>query len=447
MARKPTSASPLIDWYRYYRSNIQRREREISKRGYRIDETLVPRIIKRDELSDIELQAEINRISQIKPIDIYSRATYVTPEAEVISGAEQQHRQHIIGYYKGIGKEQLEKRPEQVPQYVENYFKRKYKIQHEIEYENETWIAEADRQYQQEQDDRYRIYRDYREKYPMEIADKLTDLELAKSKTENETVKNAIQHGIDRIKSDYEQRTQQEEFDAISIAEQKDALLRKYYQALDDNDKKAADYYKESFERISGETVEEQDLTKYSWYQAPETAEEKVDEESEWQDVDYNYRGEDYGDESDRQYVDYNYHGNDYRVGEDFAPGDLKGSMAFLNEIEERIRDGFYNTRGGLRFSHHKHGWRPYDFDEDKNALLTMWRNTVDRYTNNKADMIDFVNYIKENNAKISELIEAIKLDSDGNVYRAHYAELFNILHYDAPTVEELMNFGDIEEV
>lgn len=433
----------LIEQYRQQRERIQRREREIAKRGYRIGESLVPRIIKRNELSDIELQAEINRIRQIKPIDIYSRATYVTPEAEVISGAEQQHRQHIIGYYKGIGKEQLEKRPEQVPQYVENYFRRRYSIEPDIS----VWREEADRQYQQEQDDRYRIYRDYREKYPMEIADKLTEIELAINKTESNTIKNAMQREIDRIKSDYEQKTKQEEFDAISIAQQKDTLLLKYYQALDDNDKKAAGYYKESFERISGETVEEQDLTKYSWYQAPEIAEEKVDEEepfSGWHDEVYD---EEYGGENDRQYVDYNYHGDDYRVGEDFAPGDLKGSLSFLNEIEERIRNGFYNTRGGLRFSHHKHGWRPYDFDEDKNALLDMWRDTVDRYTNNKADMIDLVNYIKENNARISELIEAIKKDSDGNVYRAHYAELFNILHYDAPTVEELMNFGDIEEV
>lgn len=439
---KPTESSPLIDWYRYYRNIIKERERKISKRGYNLGESLVPRIIKKGELSDTELQAEINRISQIKPIDIYSRATYVTPEKEVISGAEQQHRQHIIGYYKGIGKEQLERRPEQVPRYVKNYFRRRYSIEPDIS----VWREEADRQYQQEQDDRYRIYRDYREKYPMEIADQLTELELAKNKTEREAIKNAIQNNIDRIKSEYEQRRQQEEFDAISIAEQKDTLLLKYYQALDDNDKKAADYYKESFERISGETVEEQDLTKYSWYQAPEIIEEKVEEEepfSGWHDEAYD---EDY-DEDERQYVDYNYYGDDYRVGEDFAPGDLQGSLAYLNEIEERIRNGFYNTRGGLRFSHHKHGWRPYDFEEDKNELLTMWRNTVDRYTNNKADMIAFVNYIKENNAKISQLIEAIKLDSDGNVYRAHYAELFNILHYDAPTVEELKNFGDIEEV
>lgn len=443
MARKPTASSPLIDWYRYYRSNIQRREREIAKRGYKTGESLVPRIIKRGDLSDTELLAEINRISKIKPIDIYSRATYVTPEQEIISGAEQQHRQHIIGYYKGIGKEQLQKRPEQVPQYVENYFRRRHRIQPDITY----WEEEADRQYQHEQDDRYRIYRDYREKYPMEIADRLTELELAKNKTESNTIKNAIQNNIDRIKSEYEQKTRQEEFDALSVAEQKDTLLFKYYQALDDNDKKAADYYKESFERISGETVEEQDLTKYSWYQAPEIIEEKVEEEepfSGWHDEEYD---EDYEDESEWQDVDYNYRGDDYRIGDEFATDDLHGYLSYLSEIEERIRNGFYNTRAGLRSGHRKGGWRPYDFDEDKNALLNMWRDTVDKYSNTQADRRDFINYIKDNRKKISELIEAVSYDSDQAVYLRHYAELFEILHYDAPTVEELMNFGDIEEV
>lgn len=441
----------LIEQYRQQRERIQRREREIAKRGYRIGESLVPRIIKRKELSDIELQAEINRIRQIKPIDIYSRATYVTPEAEVISGAEQQHRQHIIGYYKGIGKEQLERRPEQVPQYVENYFRRRYSIEPDIS----VWREEADRQYQQEQDDRYRIYRDYREQYPMAIADQLTELELAKNKTERDAVKNAIQNNIDRIKSEYEQKQRQEEFDAISIAKQKDTLLLKYYQALDDNDKKAADYYKESFERISGETVEEQDLTKYSWYQAPEIIEEKVEEEepfSGWHD-------EELTDEeisaiereSDEwQDVDYNYYGDDYRIGDEFAPDDISAYYDIIERVTNLIAEGYYIKSGGLiskkiRRVHRKGGDRfsYYDTESDKNKLLTLWGNTVDKFSETDSSKKELISYIVDNASRISNLISLIQNAVYEDDYEASLSELANLLNVTPFNTEESQAFFD----
>lgn len=436
----------LIEQYRQQRKRILDRERDLAKRGYALGETLVPRTIKKGELSDIELQAEINRISQIKPIDIYARAVYVTPENEVISGAEQQHRQHIIGYYKGIGKEQLEKRPEQVPRYVENYFRRRYSIEPDIS----VWKEEADRQYQQEQDDRYRIYRDYREKYPMEIADQLTKLELAKNKTERETIKNAIQNSIDRIKSDYEQRKKQEEFDAISLAKQKDNLLRKYYQALDDNDKKAADYYKESFERISGETVEEQDLTKYSWYQAPETVEEKVDEEepfSGWHDESYD---EDYEDESEWQDVDYNYYGDDYRIGDEFASDDVSAYYDIIERVTNLIADGYYVKSGGLiskkiRRVHRKGANRfyYYDTETDKNKLLTLWRNTVDKFSATDTSKKELITYIADNARTISNLIGLIQNAAYEDDYEASLSELANLLNVTPFNTEESQAFFD----
>ena len=236
-----------------------------------------------------------------------------------------------------------------------------------------------------------------------------------------------------------------EGFSAFEEAENKNNMMNVYLDALLDNDIDFAksiarrwfnlyntDINKENLNFYSGNAVEEY-LTKSQ----SEKREEQETEEQEQQEQDEydGFNGE-----------DFNYTGNDYRTGEQYASYDLDGYLSYLDEITKRIADGFYNTRGGLRRSKGRRGWTPYDFDEDRNDLLTMWRNTIDRFSNNDADRKDLIDYIKRNEDRISLLVEAIEFDSDFAIYRHHYSELYTILNYDAPTVEDLINFGDMED-
>lgn len=219
----------------------------------------------------------------------------------------------------------------------------------------------------------------------------------------------------------------------IAEAESKNNLMNVYIEALLDGDTEFAKTIARRWFNIYDTPITDEDLSKYSGAAIEEYLSELKDKPK----VEY---------DEGIQGTDFNYNGTDYRTGEQYESYDLNGYLSYLDEITKRIEEGFYNTRGGMRVGRGRKGWTPYDFDEDKNDLLTMWKDTIDRYSNNDEDREDLINYIKAHNDRISLLIEAIEYDSELAIYQHHYAELYSILHYDAPTVEDLLDFGDMED-
>lgn len=73
--------------YMKERRKVQRRIRDIEKRGYTVDKRILPPIPKRPT------QASINRLKAITPEKIYKKSTYTTSEGQVIKGTERRKQE------------------------------------------------------------------------------------------------------------------------------------------------------------------------------------------------------------------------------------------------------------------------------------------------------------------------------------------------------------------
>lgn len=265
-------------------------------------------------------------------------------------------------------------------------------------------------------------------------------------------LKEILQHRFEQEKQEFINEKKRKEKQQKADQEQREKMIVNYIKAIDNDDLQRAEMIKKTYDVVFHENIDENEIVKDTLHPSvpvdytepffrdidnfPEEQEESETEEQEDEYEPY----EDYD-------TSYEYTGDDFRYGEQYAPDDLSGYLSYLETVEELIKSGFYNTRGGLRRGKGRQGWSPYNFDEDKNTLLQMWRDTVDKYSNTPEDRRSLINHIMANSGRLAELMTAIEYDSNQATYNVHYTELYNILHFDAPTVDDLMNFGDIEEV
>lgn len=319
-----------------------------------------------------------------------------------------------------------------------------------FEYQTDTGaIISGTEQFHRQASERARRGAETRQGLPPE----LRRLRKAISQTEDTKIKGILTRRFEQERQEFLNEKKRQEKQKQFDEEQKLKMAQNYINAINDNDEQMKEYISNSYQRLYGENIEDNELVKDTLYPTiasdysssfptlSDTVELPQEEPELEEEQEFEF-------EPDEEYdTDYEYTGDDYRIGEQYAGDDLSGYLSFLETVEELIKSGFYNTRGGLRRGKGRQGWSPYNFDEDKNTLLEMWRDTVDKYSNTPEDRRSLIDHIIANSGRLSELMTAIEYDSNQATYNVHYAEVYNILHFDAPTVEDLIDYGDIEEV
>lgn len=289
------------------------------------------------------------------------------------------------------------------------------------------------------------------------IPPELRRLREAVTRTQEPRMKEILKERLEEEKRRFINNKKAEEKQRKFDEEQKERFAQRYIEAVNDNDTQMIEHIKRGYEVTFHENIEDNPIVKDTLFPEaiPEIISPSFTEEPEpiYEETKPTYEEPE---ESEYEYeepedydtgTDYEYGGDDYRVGEQYAPEDLPGYLSYLDTITELIKNGFYNTRGGLRRGKGRQGWSPYNFDEDRNTLLEMWKDVIDEYSNTPEDRKSLIEHIMANAGRLSELMTAIEYDSNQATYNVHYAEVYNILHFDAPTVEDLMDYGDIEEL
>lgn len=119
-----------------------------------------------------------------------------------------------------------------------------------------------------------------------------------------------------------------------------------------------------------------------------------------------------------------------------------------INRIAQRLEEDFYNNMGG--FIYGKKGYATfihYDFDSDKHNILRMWKDISDEYSQTPIGMSALINYINENEDKISNVLIQIQQASKQEEYVSALTELYSLLHVTAPTQQDLIDFFDREHL
>ena len=131
----------------------------------------------------------------------------------------------------------------------------------------------------------------------------------------------------------------------------------------------------------------------------------------------------------------------DYRQGDEYAEDSETAFMSLTDTITERIESGFWCENADYLWTG-KHR-TSVDTDSDKFRLLEMWRNVVDEYSQDNESVNYLIDYIKENEGKIAELLEGVQHSSTTEQYYAHTGDLYAILHVTPPTQAEVEDFWD----
>ena len=467
MAGKTGAKTPkLIQEYRKERERIRRRVKAISQRGFKINENFVPEIINPKEFKTPadwgRLRKEINRLKEITPNVIYKSATWENPITHAVT----------TGYE---GRTYLARRAGRMA-----YNTRKNNARREREYYRDLFEEHYEESQEEKLNNRIQqIIADQTARDEARLADKLRyeEEEAVRVYNQRNEMMDMYKDNLERL-AEYGVSANKDDFNMIEWIDKQIAELEKKGIALDAQTMSGLyrdaqkiegllsqnSIYELTLKKILNKDIKEEIIKRdILSIEEPSVGQ---DSEDQWEDIDEDFYGEDEDepltgwhdesydeeDEEDEEYEPIENQRRKFKRPKETPLEEARGGDEYSSEwmsvtwdvfqyISDKIEAAFNNNKGGFvrrKGSGGKHNPKTeYNFEPDKQALLTLWRNTVDRYSETKNTMKQLIDHIEANEGRINEILQDIEWYIDQASYESGYTELANILNVHPLTLAE----------
>lgn len=441
MASKTGAKTPkLILEYRKERNKIVSRERALKKKGYTITQSFVPKIINQKDFKTQEdwgkLKREINRLKEITPNVQYKGATWQDPSTrEILSGREAKTRFAREAGKKGYVTRQRNKREKlsnRIQQVIsEQRARDEARLADKLRREEEEAVRVSNER--NEIMDKYKDNLETLSKYGISNPDDFDrdswiDKQMANDDTNNKSWYNVQADKIEEII--YELRDYENKFKTILGKDIKAEIIKRDVLNVEEP---ITDTYGEGWEDVDNDFYgEDEDEPLTGWHDESYDEDEEYEEYEEDEPIENQRRKFKRPKETPLE---------EARNGDEYSSEWMSVTWDVFQYISDKIEAAFNNNKGGFvrrKGSGGKHNRKvEYDFEPDKQALLRLWRNTVDRYSETKNTMKELVKYIEDNEGRINEILQDIEWYIDQASYEAGYTELANILNVHPLTLAE----------